>query len=92
MIFTIMVSRSNIMLRENLKQEIDKLNDSQLRKIADFINSVKAQAQQLTQSMPFWQRATPVERADNFRRWVAQLPKTSITLSDEAFDRGNIYE
>ncbi|NEZ54994.1 hypothetical protein D0962_37920 [Leptolyngbyaceae cyanobacterium CCMR0082] len=80
------------MLRENLKQEIDKLNDSQLRKIADFINSVKAQAQQLAQSMPFWQRATPVERADNFRRWVAQLPKTSVTLSDEAFDRGNIYE
>ncbi|MDV3352749.1 hypothetical protein QGP82_29015 [Leptothoe sp. LEGE 181152] len=87
-----MVFRSNIMLRENLKQEIDKLNDSQLRKIADFINSVKAQAQQLAQSMPFWQRATPVERADNFRRWVAQLPKTSVTLSDEAFDRGNIYE
>ncbi|WP_031293479.1 hypothetical protein [Leptolyngbya sp. Heron Island J] len=80
------------MLRENLKQEIDKLNDSQLRKIADFINSVKAQAQQLAQSMPFWQRATPVERADNFRRWVAQLPKTSVTLSDKAFDRGNIYE
>ncbi|ESA34562.1 hypothetical protein N836_16180 [Leptolyngbya sp. Heron Island J] len=92
MIFTVMVSRSNIMLRENLKQEIDKLNDSQLRKIADFINSVKAQAQQLAQSMPFWQRATPVERADNFRRWVAQLPKTSVTLSDKAFDRGNIYE
>lgn len=89
---TAMVFRSNIMLRENLKQEIDKLNDSQLRKIADFINSVKAQAQQLAQSMPFWQRATPVERADNFRRWVAQLPKTSVTLSDKAFDRGNIYE
>ena len=89
---TAMVFRSNIMLRENLKQEIDKLNDSQLRKIADFINSVKAQAQQLAQSMPFWQRATPVERADNFRRWVAQLPKTSVTQSDKAYDRGNIYE
>ncbi|MEM9006452.1 MAG: hypothetical protein AAGE59_23375 [Cyanobacteria bacterium P01_F01_bin.86] len=80
------------MLRENLKQEIDKLNDSQLRKIADFINSVKAQAQQLAHSMPFWQRATPVERADNFRGWVAQLPKASVTLSNEAFDRSNIYE
>ena len=89
---TAIVFRSSIMLRENLKQEIDKLNDSQLRKIADFINSVKAQAQQLAQSMPFWQRATPAERADNFRRWVAQLPKASVTLSDEAFDRSNIYE
>lgn len=80
------------MLRETLKQEIDKLSDSQLRKIADFINSVKTQAQQLAQIIPFWQRATPVERAEDFRRWVTQLPQTSITLSDEAFDRGNIYE
>ncbi|KPQ35421.1 MAG: ATP synthase D chain, mitochondrial (ATP5H) [Phormidesmis priestleyi Ana] len=80
------------MLRDTLKQEIDKLSDSQLRRIADFINSVKSQTQQLAQSIPFWQRATPVERAEDFRRWVAQLPKASITLSDEAFDRGNIYD
>ncbi len=80
------------MLRETLKQEIDKLSDSQLRKIADFINSVKTQAQQLSQATPFWQNATPVERAEDLRRWVAQLPKTSITLTDEAFDRGDIYE
>ena len=81
-----------LMLRETLKQEIDKLSDSQLRKIADFINLVKAQVQQVVQAIPFWQHATPVERAEDFRRWVAQLPKTSMTLSDEAFDRGNIYE
>lgn len=80
------------MLRETLKQEIDKLSDSQLRRIAEFIDSVKTQAQQLTQSIPFWQHATSAERAKDFRIWVAQLPKTSITLSDEAFDRGNIYE
>ncbi|MEM9155812.1 MAG: hypothetical protein AAGB13_12400 [Cyanobacteria bacterium P01_F01_bin.33] len=80
------------MLRETLKQEIDKLNDSQLRRLADFIDSVKIQAQQLVQVTPFWQRATPVERDADFRRWVSQLPKTSITLSDDAFDRSNIYE
>lgn len=80
------------MLRENLKQEIDKLSDSQLMRIAEFINSVKTQAQQTAQLTPFWQRATPMERAEDFREWVAHLPRTSITLSDEAFDRGNIYE
>ena len=80
------------MLRETLKQEIDQLNDSQLRAIAEFINSVKTQAQQLTQAIPFLQQATPVERAEDFRRWVAQLPQTGITLSDGAFDRGDIYD
>ena len=80
------------MLRETLKQEIDQMSESQLKKIADFINSVKAQAQQLTKSIPFWQRATPMERSEDFRRWVSQLPKTSVTLADEAFDRGSIYE
>lgn len=80
------------MLRETLKQEIDQLSDSQPRKIADFINVVKTQAQQIAQAIPFWQRATPVERAGDFRSWVAQLPQTDISLTDKAFDRGNIYE
>ena len=80
------------MLRETLKQEIDQLNDNQLRQIADFIHSVKTQAQWLTKAIPFWQRATSVERAEDFRKWVTQLPKTNMSLSDEAFDRGNIYE
>ncbi len=80
------------MLRETLKQEIDKLDDSQLQKIADLINLVKAQAQQLTQSVPYWQYATPAERAEDFRTWVAQLPRTNVNLADEAFDRRNIYE
>ncbi|MBE9064167.1 hypothetical protein [cf. Phormidesmis sp. LEGE 11477] len=80
------------MLRETLKQEIDQLSDSELRRIADFINSVKTQTQQVAQSIPSLQNATPAERAEDFRRWVAELPKTSITLSDDAFDRGSIYE
>jgi hypothetical protein len=80
------------MLRETLKQEIDQLSESQLRKLADFVASIKNQAQQLAKSVPFWQRATPIERAEDFRAWVAQLPETRLSLPDEAFDRGNIYE
>lgn len=81
------------MLRETLKQEIDQLSDSQLRQIADFIGSIKNQPQQLVQTISFWQRATPVERAEDFRRWLGQLTPTSIRMADdEAFDRGNIYE
>ncbi|NJL01737.1 MAG: hypothetical protein HC838_03960 [Spirulinaceae cyanobacterium RM2_2_10] len=40
----------------------------------------------------FWQRATPIERAQDFRAWVLQLPTTQSSLPDEAFDRGSIYE
>ena len=80
------------MLRETLKQEIDKLSDSQLRKIAGFIDPVKTQAPQLAKATPLWHHATPIERVEDFRKWVAQLPDTSITLADEAFDRGDIYE
>jgi hypothetical protein len=80
------------MLRDTLKQEIDQLSESQLRKLAEFVASIKSQAQQLAKSVPFWQRATPRERAEEFRLWVAQLPETRLSLPDEAFDRGNIYE
>lgn len=80
------------MLRETLKQEIDQLSEGQLRKLADVVALIKSQAQQLAKSGLFWQRATPNERAKEFRAWVAQLPETRLSLPDEAFDRGDIYE
>lgn len=79
------------MLRETLKQEIDPLSESQLKKLADVVTLIKSQAQQLAKSGLFWQRATPNERAEAFRAWVAQRPKTRLSLPDEAFDRGDIY-
>ncbi len=81
-----------IMLREKLKQELDKLNEDQLKKIADFIAFIEFQASLAESSAPFWQRATAAERARDFREWVSQLPKTSPSLPDEAFSRDSIYE
>ena len=80
------------MLRDDLKQEIDRLSESQLRRIAEFIALVKLQPQFAATSTPFWQRATPVERSDDFRAWVERLPKTGLSLGDEACDRGSIYD
>lgn len=81
------------MLREQLKQQIDRLNEDQLQKIADFINLIQSQSEQLTSyKIPFWQTATPAERAREFRNWVSQLPRTGVSLSDEAFSRDRIYE
>ncbi|MBE9041789.1 hypothetical protein IQ235_13465 [Oscillatoriales cyanobacterium LEGE 11467] len=80
------------MLRDALKQEIDRLSESQLKRIAEFITLVKHQTQQVAIDVPFWKSATPAERSQDFRAWVERLPKTGSSLSDEAFDRGSIYE
>ncbi|MBD1896868.1 hypothetical protein [Coleofasciculus sp. FACHB-129] len=80
------------MLREKLKQDLDKLNEEQLKKLADFIAFLEFQSRRVESSVPFWQRETPVERARELREWVSQLPKNSPSLPDEAFSRDSIYE
>jgi hypothetical protein len=42
------------MLREDLKKELDKLNDEQLKKIADFVAYLEFQSRQAASSVPFW--------------------------------------
>ena len=34
---------------------------------------------------------TPTEKAEQFRKWVAQFPKSSVSLPAEASRRENIY-
>lgn len=84
------------MLKDTLKQEIDNLNEEQLKKIADLITSLKAednnQRNNQRELNPFWQRATPGERSQDFRQWVSQLPHSNISLTDDAFDRSSIYD
>lgn len=79
------------MLREDLKKELDKLNDEQLKQIADFIAFIEFQSRQVASPTRFWQRATSAERSREFREWVSQLPKNSLSLPDEAFSRDTIY-
>ncbi|MUG95264.1 hypothetical protein F7734_24035 [Scytonema sp. UIC 10036] len=80
------------MLREKIKEEIDKLNEEQLQKIFDFIAFLEFQSKQVESSVPLWQKLTPAERAKDFREWVSQLPKSGVSLPDEAFSRDSIYE
>ncbi|MBE7533465.1 MAG: hypothetical protein HS099_27530 [Ardenticatenaceae bacterium] len=81
-----------MVLRETVKKQIDSLNENQLSRIADYILSLKVQTRSAMKTTPFWQNATPKERAEDFLEWVSGLNKTGLTLSDEAFDRGSIYE
>ena len=80
------------MLREDLKKELDKLNDEQLKKVADFVAFIEFQSRQDASSVPFWQRATPAERSREFRSWISQLPNHGLSLPDEAFGRDTLYD
>jgi hypothetical protein len=81
------------MLREKLKQQLDRLNEDQLKKIADFITLIESESDRVTSSfVPFWQTVTPAERAREFRDWISQPPRTNVSLSDEAFSRDMMYE
>ncbi len=81
-----------MILRESVKQEIETLNEKQLSRIAEYILSLKTQAQNMIMTTPFWENATPEERSQDFLEWVSGLNRTGSTLSDAAFDRGSIYE
>lgn len=35
---------------------------------------------------------TSIEKAEQFRQWVTQFPKSDVNLSDEALRRENIYD
>jgi len=80
------------MLRETLKQEIDTLGDNQLQRLAALITAIKTQAKGSVHTAPLWQHATPAERSQDFKNWVADLPKMGVSLPDDAFDRESIYE
>lgn len=80
------------MLKDTIKKEIDNLNEEQLRQIADFVATLKAENKPEEKTKHFWQRATSKERSQDFQEWVAQLPHGSPSLTDEAFDRKSIYD
>ena len=78
------------MLKEKLKQEIDKLSNQQLKIIADLMGTREFQTGKLERVAPPWQ--TPEERARDFWAWISQLPKNNPSLFDRAFSRDSIYE
>ena len=81
-----------VLSRESLKQQIDALSENQLAQIAEYVLSLHAQTTKNLKTRPFWQSATQQERSQDFLQWVNTLAKTDLTLSDEAFDRANIYD
>jgi hypothetical protein len=41
---------------------------------------------------PFWQRATPAERAEAFRKWASEPRPPAPPIPDESLRRENMYD
>jgi hypothetical protein len=46
----------------------------------------------LDSERPFWQRATPEERAEAFRKWANEPRPPAPAIPDEALRRENMYD
>ncbi|MBE9012258.1 hypothetical protein IQ250_18840 [Pseudanabaenaceae cyanobacterium LEGE 13415] len=79
------------MLKEKVKQQIDKLNDEQLKQVESFITAIQVQSEQSQTSKRYWETATKEEWLKSFHEWTQQFPKTEVILPDEAYDRESIY-
>lgn len=80
------------MLRDTLKLEIDRLSEAQLNKLAELIEEIKAQPELEAASDLQEKEIAAVDQLQRFREWANHSPLTGISLPDEAFDRGNIYD
>lgn len=77
------------MLKEQLKQDLDRLNEVQLQHVMALVRSLQKQG--TPQPVRFWQQATLTERIARLEDWPKHLPQAPV-LPDEACDRGSIYE
>jgi hypothetical protein len=73
---------------EQLEQDI---NDGKLEALAQEAIALESQPDPVApSSIPFWQRATPAERAREFRNWTNQFSRTGVSLPNEALSRDRI--
>jgi hypothetical protein len=79
------------MLLEKIKQDLERLNEDQLKQVEGFIALIALQSHSADSLVPLWKRTTPAERAKDLEEWASQFPKTGGSLPDEAYDRENIY-
>jgi hypothetical protein len=66
-------------VKPHAKFELEKLGDTIILRPAD-------------KGRPFWQRATPQQRAEMFRKW-AEMPRPPVPdISLESLRRENLYD
>ncbi|HIK09590.1 MAG TPA: hypothetical protein IGS52_04870 [Oscillatoriaceae cyanobacterium M33_DOE_052] len=81
----------NIKLVESLAQVIESLSPEERSLLESKLKAHQEQTSAAGKERPFYETATPEERAKAFREWAESHPRHQPYLSDEAISRESIY-
>ncbi|MBP0030315.1 hypothetical protein [Roseofilum sp. Guam] len=81
----------NIKLVESLAHVVESLSPEERSLLEEKLKAHQEQALAEGQERPFYETATPAERAKAFREWAESHPRNQPYLSDEAISRESIY-
>ena len=81
----------NIKLVESLAQVVQSLSPEERSLLEEKLKAQQEQTEAEGKERPFYETATPAERAKAFREWVQSHRGDRPSLSDEAISRESIY-
>ncbi|MGK7904755.1 MAG: hypothetical protein AB4352_25780 [Hormoscilla sp.] len=81
----------NVKLVESLAQIVQSLSTGERSLLEEKLKGTPALTSAEGQERPFYETATPEERAKAFREWAESHPRNMPYLSDEAISRESIY-
>jgi hypothetical protein len=81
----------NIKLVESLAQVVQSLSPEERSLLEEKLKTHRENPSESEKERPFYETATPAERAKAFREWAASHPGDRPSLSDEAISRESIY-
>ncbi|NEP39292.1 MAG: hypothetical protein F6K35_08520 [Okeania sp. SIO2H7] len=79
----------NVKLVESLVQVVESLSSEERSLLEEKLKAIPSDTE--GQERPFYESATPKERAKAFREWAESHSRNSPSLSDEAISRESIY-
>lgn len=81
----------NVKLVESLAQIVQSLTPEERSLLEEKLKAKPDERPEEAPERPFYETATPQERAKAFREWAESHPRNSPALSDEAISRESIY-
>ncbi|CDM94111.1 MAG: hypothetical protein P5702_06595 [Limnospira sp. PMC 1291.21] len=81
----------NIKLVESLALVVQSLSPEERSLLEEKLKARQQETSAAGKDRPFYETATPEERAKAFREWAASHPRNQPSLSDEAISRESIY-
>ena len=81
----------NIKLVESLAHVVQSLSPEERSLLEEKLKAPQEQTSAEGKERPFYETATPAERAKAFREWAQSHSRHQPSLSDEAISRESIY-